>query len=290
MIERKRLGWIAVWLTGVGMGLALQPFAVIPESSAARQNATAPAAANRQEAVLAANLYMQTSAEYRAVCLQTYAWASERLRAKLAVLNHNERKPAVVMDLDETVFDNSSYQSFLDQTNQDYNPEAWNRFERDYPQEVRLVPGARQFIEFAEANGVTVIFISNRAQKNQAGAIAALKHNRINTDNIEERLLLKDTTSDKTERRKLAESKFRVMMLVGDNLRDFSEEFVAPKFSREDSVEKRLVAIEERAAKTNKAAHRWGNDWIVLPNPVYGEWLSLLGPNPRAGLKPSGIK
>src|SRR5687768_11605457 len=70
--------------------------------------AVAPAV-NPQESVLLANLYMQTSAEYEAVCLQTYSLALERLKTKLAARSVGDLKPAVVMDLDETVIDNSGF-------------------------------------------------------------------------------------------------------------------------------------------------------------------------------------
>ncbi len=75
---------------------------------------------NPQERTLDANLFMQTSAEYVACCLQTYAWASERLRQRLAALPPSERPPAVVLDLDETVLDNAGFQSFLDREGKSY--------------------------------------------------------------------------------------------------------------------------------------------------------------------------
>src|SRR5262249_59644721 len=84
-------------------------------TSLARQAASPQTAAvNPQEHALDANLYMQTAAEYQAVCLQTYNLAAERLRQKLTATSHAASPPPVVMDLDETAFDNSALQSLLD--------------------------------------------------------------------------------------------------------------------------------------------------------------------------------
>ncbi len=247
-------------------------------------SAVAPAV-NPQESLLLANLYMQTSAEYEAVCLQTYSLALERLKIKLAAQSVGERKPAVVMDLDETVIDNSGFQTFLDREKLNYSDALWDVWEKDYPDEVRLIPGAKGFITGAENLGVTVVYLSNRLTKNSAGTKSALRRLELNTEGIDDRLLLQETggSSDKTARRKSADRKFLVLMYFGDNLRDFSEDFVAPKLAETDDAGQ-LKAIAERRAKVDRAAYRWGNDWIILPNPVYGEWQRLLGRDPRTKL------
>src|SRR5712691_7475885 len=104
---------------------------------------------NPQEAALLATLYVQTAAEYRACCLQTFAWASERLAEKLNGRAAGKR-PAVVLDLDETVLDNSPFQTFLDRERLPYGDRYWEEWEEDYPHEVGAVPGAREFIHYAE--------------------------------------------------------------------------------------------------------------------------------------------
>jgi acid phosphatase len=243
---------------------------------------------NKQEHALDANLYMQTSAEYRAACIQTYNWATERLRQRVAAQPAGSKPPAVIMDLDETVVDNAAYQSFLDREDQNYSDAAWEKYERDFPHEVRLVAGAKGFIDAAEASGVTVILLSNRMTKNQDSTIEALKFNGISTKDIGDRLMLKDSTSDKTPRRQAAMAKYNVVMLVGDNLRDFSEEFVAPKLDYADAAN-REKGISERFGKVDSNAYRFGAEWVILPNPVYGEWQRVLGPNPRENLRKTDI-
>ena len=262
-------------------GLLIGSFGLLPS--------TALQAPNPQERGVDANLYMQTAAEYAAVCLQTYNWALERLKQKLATAKHGELRPAVVMDLDETVLDNSGYQSFLYREKLASTTQNWEVWEKSYSQEVRLVPGAKAFVEAAEQLGVTVVYLSNRTTKNQEGTIAALKHVGLNTDELANRLLLRDALPDKTARRKLAEQRFNVLMYFGDNLRDFSEEFVAPGLNANDDAAQQQ-AIAERLVKVQRANYHWGNDWIVLPNPAYGEWTRLLGNEPGKKFRPTEMK
>jgi 5'-nucleotidase (lipoprotein e(P4) family) len=247
------------------------------------------AAVNPQEHALDANLYMQTAAEYHAVCLQTYSLATERLRQKLAATRLAGAPPAVVMDLDETVLDNSAFQSFLDRDRLNYSDALWGVWERDFPKEAGLIPGAKAFIETAEQLGVTVVYISNRDEKLRDSTIAALRQNGLSLEGIDNRLLLKTTTSDKTERRKIVEGRFNVLIYLGDNLRDFSEEFKASQLAPNDDAGQKK-AIAERADRVRRSNYHWGNDWFILPNPVYGEWQRLCGDNPHGKLKVTAMK
>lgn len=286
MRSPQQTGWLVPASVGIVLGIGIGSAGLLP--SRARPAAVARADnANPQERTLDANLYMQTAAEYRACCLQTYGWMTERLRTKLASLPNGGLPPAVVMDLDETVLDNAGFQSFLDRERLAYSEALWETWEKDYPEETRLVPGAKAFIEAAEGMGVTVVYISNRLTRHKAAAIRALTHNGLRVDNIEERLLLRENASDKTARRQEAEKKVRVLFLVGDNLRDFSEEFVTPKTQTDAEREQ---AIQARMGQVDKRRYRWGTDWFILPNPIYGEWQKLLGDNPRARLRPTTMR
>ena len=207
------------------------------ELASSRQPAgTKPADPFSMQARLGANLYIQTAAEYRACCLQVYKTAEIRLEALLAAANPKPLKPAVIMDLDETVLDNSAFESFLYENNVEYSDDLWEIYERDYPGAVRLVPGAQQFIKKAEERGVTVIFISNRLEENCGSTANALQRLGINTKGIEQRLLLKKkgASSDKTSRREMAAAQYNVLLVFGDNLRDFSETFIAGKLTAND--------------------------------------------------------
>ena len=74
------------------------------------------------------------------------------------------------------------------------------------------------------------------------------------------RLLLNDGTPASRKSRLRAElaKRFRILLIVGDNLDDFVEG------SRADPAARRALAAQHGA--------RWGREWIILPNPIYGHW------------------
>lgn len=270
MIDRP--SWIVPAVAGFGMGaLALGGYQAL----------------NPQQRALDANLYMQTSAEYRAACIQAYNLATDRLKF-LAPKPTDDKPNAVVMDLDETVFDNSGFQSFLDREGLTYSDELWQRWETQYPNEVRLVPGAKEFMEKADSMGVVVVLISNRLNKYKSATIDALKHLGLNAGDPDIRILLQEDTSDKTARRNRVMQMFNVALLIGDNLRDFSEDFKTLKLDFE-KPEDRAKAIEVRYKTVDENAAHFAKDWIILPNPVYGEWQKPLGKDPRLNLRPSAM-
>ena len=275
-------GWA---LAGIGLGVGL-----LLGYMAGQNDTPAPPRANPQLRALDADLWIQTSAEYRACCLQTYRLAGESLRRKLAAFNRNGPKPpAIVMDLDETVFDNSPFQTFLFRYRLAYSDELWQGWEKDHADEVRLVPGALDFIRAAEAAGVAVCYISNRTEEFRDGTVAALRHVGLDVKNLERRLLLAKETSDKTARRDEVRARYEVLMLLGDNLRDFAEEFRAPKVAPGDAAGLK-AAIAQRDDKVDREREKWGDDWFILPNPVYGEWAKLAGDDPLEVLRPSRMK
>ena len=241
---------------------------------------------------LGSDIYLQNAAEYRAVCHCIYQSAALRLESVLARSGPKFAKPAIVMDLDETVFDNSAFQTFLLKNELEFSEALWSDYEENYPQEVTLVPGAKQFIERAEAMGVTVVYMSNRYEVHQQSTMKAIEANGLNANDLPGRLYLipKGGTSDKSARREAVAARFNVLMYFGDNLRDFSEAFRAAKLPKDATPEDYLKAIKQRAAMADDATCHWGIDWFALPNPAYGEWERLIGPDPKALLRPTNMK
>src|SRR5262245_21662793 len=193
---------------------------------------SAPAAYKMAEPAnrgLDANLYMQTSAEYRACCYQAYNLAMLRLEGRT---RNKTGKLAVVMDLDETVFDNAGFQAMLMRSNLSRDQRLWDDWEKNYPQLVGLIPGAKEFIHQAKGLGVTVIYISNRQERFRTETKAALDRLGIGIQSDVQLMLAKDEDkgTDKTPRRGDAERQYTVLLYVGDNLRDFDEKFICPKF------------------------------------------------------------
>jgi 5'-nucleotidase (lipoprotein e(P4) family) len=252
------------------------------------QGSAPPAPPNPQTRALDADTWIQTSAEYHACSLQTYRFAWERLREKLTKLPKEGLPPAIIMDLDETVLDNSPFQTWLYRWRLAYDQPLWDRWEEDFPDEVRIMPGAAGFIRNAENAGLTVCYISNRNQWSADSTRKALDHLGLSTRDFDKRFLglTKETGSGKESRRAAVRKRHRVLMLLGDNLRDFSEEFKAPEVAPTDGPALRQ-AIAERKRKVDEERAKFGEEWIILPNPVYGEWTRLQGADPLEVLNPS---
>jgi len=281
------LGCLALGVVWGGLGF--QGASAQPGGAA---QVRADTASLTNETKLAANLWLQTSAEYRACCLQIFKCGEIRLESLLRSADPKPARPAVIMDLDETVIDNSAFQTFLYQNNLQYSNTLWAEYEKSFTQDATLVPGARQFIAKAESLGVTVIYITNRLEIYSKPTIAALQRLEINTKNIDSRLLLRsqDATQDKAARREIASTKYNVLLNFGDSLRDFSELFVAPRLTKDSTVDEFSKAIQARLALTDEVAGHWGTDWFVLPNPVYGEWERLVRQDPKLLMHPTTMK
>ena len=226
---------------------------------------------------LDASLYMQTSAEYRAACYQAYRLASLRLKEQLASDPKEALKPAIVMDLDETVLDNGGFQAMMIRSGLAYDQRLWDLWEEKHGDRVGLIPGAKEFILAAEAAGVQVCHISNRNDLYRAQTKKVLERLGIPVrDEMQLQLATEKTGSNKTSRRENVEKAYRVVLYVGDNLRDFDEKFRMEKF---DPAKPETIAsgIEGRKKAVDGDRESFGTKWIILPNPAYGEWNKPMG-------------
>ena len=233
---------------------------------------------------LRANQWMQTAAEYAAITIQTYNQALDRVRQRMTdAAGKWPKRPAVVLDLDETVIDNGYFQNYLMWSGSEYTTPLWKEWVREGILEAGFVPGAEKFIRSVEKLGVTVIYLSNRPDSpdERQATIETLKRLDVNTDGLEDkstvRLLLKKDQSDKEERRSLVKQKYQIIALIGDNLGDF-----ASGFNEDENL-----TVSSRRQAVEADFERWGREWFVLPNPMYGNWKWLLDPkDPMEYLKP----
>jgi len=233
---------------------------------------------------LDSNLYMQTSAEYRAICLQTYRWAKRVIHDKIIARVGREsaaesvadatpaKPPAVVLDLDETVLDNRQFQTRQIREGWAYNNDYWAEWEKGGTNDVGVVPGAVEFIHHLQTLGIQPIYITNRNVRAQNETLDALQRHGISVPT--ELLLCADvnTKSNKDSRRALISEKYDVLMFIGDNLRDFDN-----IFKDDESLSDPDKRINARKTKVDEQREKFGEDWILLPNPAYGEWQKPLG-------------
>jgi 5'-nucleotidase (lipoprotein e(P4) family) len=227
---------------------------------------------------LNAVLWMQTSVEYKASAIQTYLVAQTALLQGLhdphwtAALEQNANfenlPPAVILDLDETVLDNSPFEARQIASGESYSDPAWTKWVNE--RRAGLVPGAMDFLQFAHANGVTPIYITNRVcdpAKEDDPTVQMLHDLQVPLDPGSDRLFCaKDSKeSDKTERRRMCAAKFRILLLLGDQLGDFLQ--ISPAAANLEGRERLFLAHQGL----------WGTRWFQLPNPTYGSWEGAVG-------------
>ncbi len=213
-------------------------------------------------------LWQQNAAEYRALCYQTFNLAALRLEA-IPEKDLKKGNLALITDLDETILDNSRSEAQLILEGQSYTPKNWKEWTSRH--EAGIVPGAGDFLRAAHARGVSVIYLSNRDTTEIVSTLQNLRQLNL-PDADSAHLLFMRTASSKEARRQDVMKKYKVVMLIGDNLNDFSPLF-----------EKRTTA--ERMAETDRLKEEWGRRFIVLPNSTYGEWENALY-NYAKGLSP----
>ena len=166
-------------------------------------------------------------------------------------------KRAVIVDVDETVLDNSPYQAMLVKTRTSYESKSWH----DWCEKAKAaaIPGAVEFLRYANSRGVRVFYISNRRETEKQCTARNLKQAGF-PDVSDETVLVRTDVSSKQPRRDAVAKKHRVVLLIGDNLNDFAEIFETSK-----TIDSRLAAVEQN--KPN-----FGARFIVLPNVMYGAW------------------
>lgn len=212
-------------------------------------------------------LFMQKAAEYRALTYQAFNVARMNLDADLDKKNVKklpkaERKMprAVVVDVDETVLDNSPQQARSIKTRSPFNLVDWYAWGE--MRTAKAIPGAIEFLNYANSKGVKVFYVSNRDAVQKQATIDNLKKVGF-ADVSAENVLLREKESTKEPRREMISAKYRIVILMGDNLDDFSNVF-----------EKKSIA--DRFAETDKAREQFGSKFIVLPNAMYGTWESAV--------------
>jgi len=222
---------------------------------------------------LNATLWMQRSVEYKGAALTAYALAKFRLDQALADKNWTgapaEQKgsfqnlpPAIIVDLDETAIDNSGYQAWMVMKDTSFDPKTWNAYVKSVAS--LAVPGALDFMKYAESKGVKIFYVSNRTADEEAASRQNLEKLGFPMGgNVDVFLFARkqpDWGSAKGTRRAHIAKDHRVLLNLGDNFGDFVDEF------RGGEAERLKVFEANR--------ERWGREWIVLPNPTYGSFES----------------
>ncbi|MBT8107735.1 MAG: hypothetical protein KJP17_05840 [Gammaproteobacteria bacterium] len=254
-------------------------------ATTAPQHDPAPAETDRVDLGV---LWSEHSAEYQAISAQVYAQARRDLPRLLAdnswtalpgQTDHEDKPPAIILDVDETVVSNAGYQKTLATA-------PYTRFRHfDWMRNNKAVPirGAREAIEEARAAGVTVFFVTNRACEVFDGVDGDCPAEQVTIDDLRESGVEADPeyvlmaweqpgwSKEKLHRREYVAKTHRVIMLFGDDYGDF----VACTRAKPLPPCSEPATRASRHAALDTYADYWGNGWYILPNPMHGSWTTV---------------
>lgn len=214
---------------------------------------------HQQDYLIQSTLYVQQAAEYRALSWQ--AWNMARLRLdQMLEMRSSTRPAAVVVDIDETVLDNSPYAGWQIEEGANYSTESWQKWTS--LANADTVPGALWFLRYAASRGVEVFYISNRKVAEQADTQENLR--RFGFPNVDDtHFLLRSAESSKEARRQQVMQTHDILLFAGDNVEDFMALFEGQTNA-------------ERNAEIDGMHKEIGRRYIFLPNPGYGSWESAI--------------
>ena len=217
-------------------------------------------------------LYQQTAAERLAGSLQTFRSAKHALDNALADPSWSalpgqdiqNKKPAIIVDVDETVLDNTAYEARMIIDGTKY-PEGWIGWGKEAA--ATEVPGAKDFLNYVASKDVTIFYVTNRVVELKEATKKNLTKLGIPWDQTKDTVLMRGENnwdSDKGPRRTLVGNEYRVLLLVGDNLGDFV-----------DAKDNNLSPNNRKNIVENYADY-WGVNWFMLQNIAYGDWEGAL--------------
>jgi acid phosphatase len=223
-----------------------------------------------QNDLLNATLWVSNSVEYKAVTLETFQLARMRLDEALADKSWSamdqadvaDKPVAIIADIDETLFDNGGYESWLIKAGTSYSGKSYTAWTK--AREARALPGAVDFLKYADSKGVKIFYVTNRSADQEEDTRANAEALGFPMGGNVDTFLLKkekdDWGSAKGSRLAYVAKDYRVMLLMGDNYGDFSDDAGGSEAERLASLKKNMAHI--------------GHDWIFFANPEYGSFES----------------
>jgi acid phosphatase len=231
--------------------------------------------AGRDQAALNSTLWVGTAVEHEAVALQTYHQAKLMLNRALGNRNWTaavEQKgtsfrslaPAIIMDVDETILDNSPFEARLVAKGIGYDATLWQDWVAGA--KAKPIPGALEFVSYAQARGVTVFYVTDRESTQKPATRSNLAKAGFPLSDRVDTLYCRGERpnwgSDKSTRRAAIATRYRILLLFGDDLNDF--------------ISGANTSVSNRHVLSKPYEDNWGVKWFVLPNAMYGSWQTAL--------------
>ena len=229
---------------------------------------------DNSNALSSAVLWQTTSKEYQA--LTTYMY--QQAQAAVAKLPKNTKNWVAVMDVDETVLDNSAYQKQTELSGKGYSKKTWQAWIKS--ENATLVPGAKSFIEAVYAQGGKVALITNRDKAYDENTWNNLKLVGLPI-NVENTCLMGRTQADKTAvdgHHFINDKDLRRQQVSQGNADCFAPKGIknswqpqAITFQVGDNIED-FSGVTQENANLKVIQPKIGKSLFLLPNPMYGSW------------------
>ena len=248
--------------------------AVVSTIAACSSTASTPLASEKTHTLSNAVVYQTSSKEYPVLSSFVYNQAIAALPTRFA------DGDVVVMDVDETVLDNSTYQKERESVGLGYSSKSWADWVKR--EEATLVPGVAAFIDEVVARNGKVALITNRnkALDSHTWNNLLAQGLPLTTSNTcvvgrtaedKEAVGQEGMVNDKDLRRmQLTQGKIAcsntskdatstwavphtIIMQIGDNIED-------------------VGGVTQESANVELLMPRVGTEIFILPNPMYGSW------------------
>ena len=200
--------------------------------------------------------WVRSAAEYRAATLQTYRLATAQVETDAA--GRAAGSWAVVLDADETIISNLTYQAERAKAGLPYSTDSWAAWVKR--REATPIPGAAAFLARVRALGGKIAVVTNRLGSECDDTIAVFTAHAL----VYDAMLCRPngTPSDKNPRFEQVRTgtapgigaPVTVVAFVGDNIQDF------PALAQ---------SVKDKGAA---GFADFGVRFWVLPNPMYGSW------------------
>lgn len=257
----KKIGFPQLFM-GVAVALMVACHASAPVAQTTVPAKTPDTGALLSQQNVDATIYQYSSAEVYRLYEQGYELARIRLDANLQ--RPHTLPPAVIVDIDETVLDNSPNNVTDIVHGRTYSPATWKQWTN--MASAKALPGAVDFLNYAVGRGCAIYYISNRDVDEELATVKNLQIAGFPMAD-EEHVMPMTDSSDKTERRAEVAKDHYIALLVGDQLTDFDQRF---HDRTADMGKKQVDALRDSLE----------HYFIMLPNSMYGRWLDVITSRP----------
>ncbi|HXK11223.1 MAG TPA: HAD family acid phosphatase [Vicinamibacteria bacterium] len=252
MTPRRALAVLAFAASAACRSATPQGAAAPQVPSPSRAAPAAPAPFRAPEAIR----WSRDSAEHRALFLQVYRAATAFVEREAA--SRATGTWAVILDADETVLDNSTYQLEQARAGKAFEAASWNAW--CARREAVALPGAAAFLARVRGLGGKIAIVTNRTETECPDTEAVFEAQGL----VYDVLLCKPDggPSDKSPRFEAVARgttpaglpPLTVIAFLGDNIYDFPGQSQAIRTKGDDAFDP------------------FGARFFVLPNPMYGSW------------------